>query len=958
MALPLYAATLFVSAFILFLVQPMIGKMILPKLGGTPQVWNTCMVFFQTILLAGYAYTHFVTTRLKLRQQLMLHGLLLLLPFLVLVMPWKTILGEGTILPEGAFNLEGWAPRLGVNPIPSALYVLLIIVGLPFFVVSTTAPLLQRWFSYTGHPASKDPYFLYGASNLGSMLALLAYPSLIEPFFRLHEQAYIWTAGFALLVLTVFVCIAFVWKPAVTPHVEEMSATTAAATPPVEPPADKPVETGITAKPAPVVGVKAGAPKYAPSVSLAATEEVTMLRRLKWIGLAAVPSSMMLGITTHITTDLSPVPLIWLIPLTLYLLSFILVFARWPVVWVDEPHKIMIYLQPFFIALMLLSDFMQWGHSYLRAAIVFDVLGFFFTTMVCHGELAKDRPSTRHLTEFYLMMSIGGMLGGMFNGLFAPNIPYLFEYPAAIIAACLLRPTLTEGGWLANFFAGLIDPTAGEAAAAKKGKGHRPHAPVRSHVTPKLAVTLDIVLAVAVGILAFVLYQMFAGSGRDTAIGLGFGLPLMIACLMLFRPLRFGLAIALIIVAHAFHTTRGAGEERWRGYFGLIKVSSAMPDARDSGQAFAAQLGIGPYKQMIHGHINHGMNFHKPKNQEEWGDPKKDYSRHATTYYHRYGPAGVVMERFTWFKEPENHFNSDARIAASLVGQAISPFGTVNALVDLWSEPPFATIGLGTGTMASYARPYQHCHYYEIDNLVKRLSLHRDWDMVDRRQRGQPALTYADITKTAPHFTYLRDALVRGAHVQVLMGDARLRMAMPYVNHQEDPELGGGPMNFYHMMVVDAFSSDAIPAHLITKQAIAMYMDRLTEDGVLCVHTSNRFVDLVKVVADVANSLDSNSLDHLGRPLGLVARRGHDNAPYKDKVGHFTSEWVMVYRKTVTDKDGKRVPNPWGTALREPRGWAQAQRQAGMRDPYWTTPEVHHRYVWTDDFYNILSVLR
>ncbi|MCI0680902.1 MAG: hypothetical protein L0Y71_02260 [Gemmataceae bacterium] len=939
MALPLYAATLFVSAFILFLVQPMIGKMILPKLGGTPQVWNTCMVFFQTILLAGYAYTHFVSTRLKLRQQLLVHGILILLPFLVL-----------GVLRE-PFDLQGWTPDLGVNPIPSALYILLVIVGLPFFVVSTTAPLLQRWFSYSGHPAARDPYFLYGASNLGSMLALLCYPALIEPIFRLHEQTMIWTGGFVLLVVTVFACIAFVWKPATTPHVDEPGAA-ANPPPPADAPAgDKPVETGITAKPAPVTAVKAGAPKHAPVVSLAPpAEEVNMLRRLKWVALAAVPSSMMLGITTHITTDLSPVPLIWLIPLTLYLLSFILVFARWPVVWVDEPHKIMVYLQPLAIAVMLLSDFMHWGHSYLRIAIACNVAGFFFTTMVCHGELAKDRPSTRHLTEFYLMMSIGGMLGGMFNGLFAPNIPYLFEYPAAIIAACLLRPTLTEGGWLANFVAGLIDPSAGEAAAAgKKGKGHKPHA-VRGHVTPNLVLTLDIVLAVAVGVLAFVLYQIFYDPRNpEAAAAFGFGVPLMISCAMLFRPLRYGLAIALIIFVNAYINARAdTSDLRTRGYFGLIKVSTRMDER------------IGPFKQMIHGHINHGMNFLKPKNQEEWGDPKKDYSRHATTYYHRYGPAGVVMERFCWFKEEQNYFNSDSRIAASLVGQIMPLSGATlpaDAIAAMWSEPPFATIGLGTGTMASYARPYQHCHYYEIDNLVKRLSLEKSWDVSERLRRNLPQLTYEEVGEKnlrAPHFTYLRDALSRGAHVQVLMGDARLRMALPYKSHYEDPEMGGGPMDFYHMMVVDAFSSDAIPAHLITKQAIAMYMDRLTEDGCLCVHTSNRFVDLVKVVADVASSLDETVLDYQGRPLQLVARRGHDNAPFKGNVGHFTSEWVMVYRKTVTGPDGKRIPNPWGTNLREPAGW----RRAGGQGQYWETPPVYGRYVWTDDFYNILGVLR
>src|SRR5437870_5351965 len=258
LALPLYAATLFVSAFILFLVQPMIGKLILPKLGGTPQVWNTCMVFFQTILLAGYAYTHFVSTRLRLRQQLILHSTLILLPFLVLL-PWKQWV-PGIFLPDGPFNLTDWAPELGVNPIPSALYILLVIVGLPFFVVSTTAPLLQKWFVHTGHPAAHDPYFLYGASNLGSLLGLLLYPALIEPNFVLHTQALIWVAGFVVLAVTVYACVAFVWQP--VPMAGHGTLETQAVAPPVEGP---PAETAITAKPpAPRPGIA----KPTPSVSL------------------------------------------------------------------------------------------------------------------------------------------------------------------------------------------------------------------------------------------------------------------------------------------------------------------------------------------------------------------------------------------------------------------------------------------------------------------------------------------------------------------------------------------------------------------------------------------------------------------------------------------------------------------------------------------------------------------
>jgi hypothetical protein len=926
LALPLYAATLFVSAFILFLVQPMIGKLILPKLGGTPQVWNTCMVFFQMVLLAGYAYTHTISTRLSLRKQLMLHGTLLLLPLAVLVVPWQEIL-PGSLLPQGPFDVSQWTPSLGGNPILSALAILFTIVGLPFFVVSTTAPLLQKWFVHTGDPAAKDPYFLYGASNLGSMLALLAYPALIEPFARLQTQTWIWTAGYVLFVVFVLAAVALVWAPSARRVGHEDTLPPAPNPgPAVEP--EKPPEVAVTAKAA-TTAIRPGAPRHTPSIALPQAEELTMARRLKWIALAAVPSSMMLGVTTHITTDLSPVPLIWLIPLTLYLLSFILVFARWPVVWVEEPHRVMVYLQPVALGFMLLSDFMHLGHSYLKAAIFFDVVGFFFTTMVCHGELAKDRPSTRYLTEFYLMMSIGGMLGGMFNGLLAPNIPYLFEFLAAIVAAAFMRPWLKDSGWTDQLVASLVDPSAGEAP--KKGKGHR--APVKGVVTPNMALTMDVVLGVATGLLSLILLMSFYDSrSRDNnnAYVIAYGIPLGISCLFLFRPLRYGIAIAAIILVSVFHQGRtNAPDYRTRGYFGLITVNTAG----EGGKA---------YRQMIHGHINHGMNFLKPRDVKDWGDPTVDFSRLATTYYHRWGPAGIVMEQFCWAKtkEEENHFHSDSRICASIIASSVTPLGPMDALTSLWSEPAYATIGLGTGTMASYARPYQHMHFYEIDNLVRRLSLRKEWPIEVNyqffRDTEDPTKQSTSSTKMGPQFSYLRDALARGVHLQVLMGDARLRMNLPYKSYYEDPEMGGGPENFYHMMVVDAFSSDAIPAHLITQQGIEMYFKHLTEKGILCVHTSNRFVDLPLVVGDVAAS------------LGYAAKTGKDPAP-GGKLGHFTSEWVMVARTAEYLRH-----------LQDPPGFRDALRAAKQPPgPFWSVTEPHGgRYLWTDDFYNILGVMR
>jgi hypothetical protein len=317
----LFAITLFVSAFLLFLVQPMIAQMILPLLGGTPAVWNTCVVFFQAVLLAGYGYTHFATTHLPTKRQTLLQGCLLMLPFVMLILP---------------IGIGAWTPATEVNPIFSVLYILLIAVGLPFFVVATSAPLLQRWFSSTGHPSSKDPYFLYGASNLGSMLALISYPFFFQRNFDLAEMSTIWMYSFAVLLVLVGICGFFVWRAPV------LAIATIPPCSPEGPPSAIASVQGqghltrravgrkakpVLAAPAPVTGGEVAA-------------DITWLRRLRWVGLAAAPSSLMLGVTTYLTTDIAGIPLFWIVPLALYLLSFIFVFARWPVPWTGPPTQL------------------------------------------------------------------------------------------------------------------------------------------------------------------------------------------------------------------------------------------------------------------------------------------------------------------------------------------------------------------------------------------------------------------------------------------------------------------------------------------------------------------------------------------------------------------------------------------------------------------------------------------
>ena len=336
-----FALTLFCSAMLLFMVQPLIGKMILPLLGGTPEVWNTCMVFFQAILLAGYAYAHVSTKYLGIRKQAGIHLVVLLIPFLFLPISVNSSLIKG-----------------GVNPVPAVLLVLLFSVGVPFFVVSTSAPLLQRWFSRTDHPSAKDPYFLYGASNLGSMLALLGYPVVVEPLLKLGNQTSLWAVGYGFLVALIAGCAWCMWKSTLVaetvaepvldaaPRCASFGTTVACGSRPGGPAGAQASRTsksrkqerrqaglGRGAGPAGTAAITAkqtgitAAPE-ASSAETGMTATVTMTRRIRWVLLAAVPSSLMLGATTYITTDIAAIPLLWVLPLTLYLLTFIIVFAK------------------------------------------------------------------------------------------------------------------------------------------------------------------------------------------------------------------------------------------------------------------------------------------------------------------------------------------------------------------------------------------------------------------------------------------------------------------------------------------------------------------------------------------------------------------------------------------------------------------------------------------------------
>jgi spermidine synthase len=513
----LYGATLFLSATLLFAIQPMFAKVALPLLGGSAGVWNTAMVFFQATLLLAYGYAHFGTRLGGARRQVPLHVLVLALGFLALPVAGMA-----------------WTPPTEGTPVFWLIAFLAASIGLPVFAISATAPLLQRWFAATDHPAAKDPYFLYGASNLGSVIALLGYPVLLERLLTLKQQAQLWSAGYILLAALIGGCaLVLWWRPAVP-------ATRADSEP-------------------------------------AAAAPLIWRQRGLWVLLAFVPSSLMLGVTTHISTDIAATPLFWVVPLTLYLLTFVLVFARRPLL----RHAWMLRLQPFvLIPLALTIDYLP---AVFWLGLALHLLVFFVTAMVCHGELARRRPASAQLTEFYVWMSVGGVLGGMFNGLLAPIVfNGVYEYPLVLALACLLRPRKESAG-AAFLWKDLIIPAV------------------------LLAVlSLPMVEPARLGTVGVVIFYVVLG------------------CLLLHaadRPLRFALVFAVAIFGAAGMSHNFRWLEQERSFFGVNRIQ--LDGSRE-------------FTLLVHGNTVHGAEHRDPARRDE-----------PLTYYSKEGPVGQLFALLT-----------------------------------------------------------------------------------------------------------------------------------------------------------------------------------------------------------------------------------------------------------------------------------------------------------------------
>ncbi|GKQ54882.1 spermidine synthase [Bradyrhizobium sp. Ce-3] len=673
LVLVVYTAAIFVSALLLFSVQPLFTKMVLPRLGGSPAVWSVAMVFFQSLLLGGYAYAHLL---MKLNSRVVpvaVHLVLLVVALATLPLSIRSGWGEP---PTSGYAI--WLLGLFV-----------VSIGLPFFALAANNPLLQAWFVRTGHPNGPDPYFLYASSNIGSFLALLSYPVLLEPMFTLRTQNLIWTSGYGLLIVLIAGCGVLLLRSPADAGARNMQVDDA----------DAP----------------------APSWSL----------RARWIFLAAVPSGLLIAVTAHISTDVAAAPLLWVLPLSLYLLTWVLVFQSRPLL----PHKWMLLLQPLAIAgvVILLA---VGGEQNLLLTLGGHQLCFFIIAMACHGELARTRPAAKYLTGFYVALSFGGMIGGLFAGLIAPfTFSWVAEYPILLALAALCRP---PGGaerlprwsaWYWPFLAvlavGLIAPSYSAGDIFNWLDDHR------------------VWVIGAVGVLSALL-----------ALALNAN-----------RWKIFATVAVALVVLRAYPSDDGR-VETVRSFFGVHKIV-VTPN--------------GQYHVLMHGTTIHGAE--KFKNDD--GTP------------------------VTGRPEPISYYHKDGGI-----GQAIT------AIRERKGAPlKVAVIGLGSGTLTCASQPGEDWRFFEIDQSM------------------------VDTARDPKYFTYIQNC---EPNLKPVIGDARLTFARE-------------PDGVYDLIIVDAYSSDAIPIHLATEEAMAIYKQKLAPQGAVVMHVSNRHLELASVVVGIADANDMKS---------------------------------------------------------------------------------------------------
>lgn len=744
--IPIYALTLLISATLLFSIQPMFSKMILPLLGGTPQVWNTAMLFFQVCLLGGYAYAHGTSRILSPRIQAILH--IVLLVVFVGVLPFA--------IPEG------WSPPVDRDPTLWQLSLMAVTVGGPFFVLAGSAPMIQRWFSRTDHPDADNPYFLYGASNLGSMTGLLAYPVIVEPLMNLTIQFDTWMYGYFALIAFMVLSLLLLWKHGGAKPKNET--------------VDTPVNDSI--------GIK----------------EVTWGLRFKWILLAFIPSSLMLGVTTFITTDIASVPLLWIMPLAIYVSTFIFVFARRP--WFSEK-----FLNSAFAIILIvmigqiLGTYFGVINPFLLIAL--HLVLFFVAAMLCHTALANVRPTADRLTEFYLIMSIGGALGGVFNAIIAPQLLLLpIEYALVLVLCIFVRyhddPEQT------------FKAVTGRMSKAFKAQG------VDAAFTSKgfYLLIVGIVGLFAFGIPSEILLKLSA-------------LVLILPLLFLYKDRwLFGVSLAYLLALFPLGFEWGQHSftdiiHRDRNFFGVIKVVNTKNKERI----------------LLHGTTNHGSQALEEK-----------YKLTPLSYYSDDSP---IKEVFEFYDDKDG-------------------------------DQQVGVLGLGIGVTACFTKDGREFDFYEIDAAV------------------------AEIAENREYFTFLKDC---GSPYEIILGDGRLKIE-------------NKPDDYYDVIVGDAFSSDNIPVHIMTKEAIELYVSKLKANGAVTFNISNNYIDLEPVVTEIAEEIGIPAVGHISDGGTL------EGSEIRYYPAHF---FTMSYNEELIEN-------------LKSRGWTEGIKREGVK-------------AWTDQYSNIISVL-
>ncbi len=679
----IFAATIFLSAFLLFQVQLIISKYILPWFGGSSAVWTTNILVFQILLLGGYIYSHFVSERLTPRSQGKLHITLLSAAIILIVI--LSIAWPAAILPGAALRPTG-----ADHPVRDVILITLLATGLPFFVLSTTGPLLQRWFAESG--GDVRTYRLYSVSNLGSLLGLLTFPLLLEPLLRLKLQGVLWSVLFAVF------CAGSGWCAWNSTHTSPHASKKPSAGPRED-----------DARP----------PTYP---------------YLLWFLLAACASSLFLATTNQLCQEIISLPLLWVLPLALYLLSFILCFdhPRW--------YRREIFHPLFAIGIFVLCAAMIYAQRTVQLIVL--PLLLFVACMICHGELVRIKPGVRRLTAFYLTVSAGGAFGGMFVAIFAPHLFRFFTEFQLSIAACAILLIvclfLDEHSWIysAAFWLPCIIAVGSVATAASIGNW-----------IPTFGALLESTYSYAWAFLAAALLLSGAYIRRTSpARGRGF---------RFLQPLVGLITVLVFLCLYASDKPEPGLFLGERNFYGALRV-------------FELQQGG---KALFHAHTLHGAQLNPPND------------RMPLAYYGPDSGIGILLQ------------NRPLRIGSS---------GNLRVGI----------VGLGAGALAAYGRPGDYFRYYEINPQVIDLS------------RG-----------SHPVFTYVRDS---SAKVDMELGDARLLLQQ---------EANRGESQRFDILVLDAFSGDAVPVHLLTKEAFDIYAQHLHDDNaIIALHLSSRHINLLPVV--------------------------------------------------------------------------------------------------------------